>query len=55
MASKFFKVRCECGHEQVLFSHAAMTVKCQKCGAVLQEPMGGKAVLVSGTLVEEYE
>ena len=55
MASKFFKVKCDCGNEQVVFSHAAMTVKCLSCGKVLLEPMGGKAVLVGGTIVEEYE
>ncbi len=55
MASRFFKIRCECGNEQVAFSHAAMTVKCLQCGKVLMEPMGGKAVIVSGTIVEEYE
>jgi len=43
--TNFIKVKCECGNEQIVFSHAASTVKCTKCGAVLVEPTGGKAVI----------
>lgn len=54
--SKFMKVRCkECSNEQVVFSHSTMRVKCLKCNAILMEPTGGKAVLVGGEVVEEYD
>lgn len=42
--SVFLRVRCpDCGNEQIVFSHAAMTVHCNICGALLAEPSGGKA------------
>jgi small subunit ribosomal protein S27e len=42
--SKFIKVRCpDCGNEQVVFSHAAMAVRCLICGRALAEPTGGMA------------
>jgi len=42
MASKFLKVKCKCGKEQVIFEKPASVVKCLKCGEVLAEPRGGK-------------
>jgi len=42
--SRFILVRCpDCGNEQVVFSHATMTVTCRICGRVLARPTGGKA------------
>lgn len=42
--SRFLLVRCpDCGHEQVIFSHATLRVACQVCGRVLARPTGGKA------------
>jgi small subunit ribosomal protein S27e len=42
--SKFVKVDCKgCGNSQVIFDHAASTVKCVVCAAVLAEPTGGRA------------
>lgn len=46
--SRFIRVRCpDCGNLQVTFSHAAITVKCFKCGKTLVEPSGGKATIVA--------
>ena len=41
--SKYVLVKCECGNEQPVFTHTSTVVKCQKCGAVLATPRGGKA------------
>jgi len=42
--SRFLLVRCpECGNEQIVFSHAKITVRCNSCGFTLAEPRGGKA------------
>ncbi|MFH1820950.1 MAG: 30S ribosomal protein S27e [Methanobacteriota archaeon] len=42
--SKFLMVRCtECGNEQLVFSHASTTVRCQVCSNTLSVPKGGKA------------
>jgi small subunit ribosomal protein S27e len=41
--SKFIKVKCKCGSEQVLFGSAASIVKCLNCDAVLARPTGGRA------------
>lgn len=52
MASKFVKVKCECGNEQTVFDHTTTEVKCQKCNTVLAHPSGGKAV-IHGEILEE--
>jgi len=53
--SKFVKVRCpDCGNEQVVFSHAAMVVRCLVCGRVLARPTGGKAIF-AGHIVKVLE
>lgn len=42
--SKFLKVKCaKCRNEQIIFSKAAMQVKCLVCGKALAEPTGGIA------------
>jgi small subunit ribosomal protein S27e len=42
--SAFIRVRCsKCGNEQLLYSHATNTIKCNICGETLAEPTGGKA------------
>ena len=44
--SRFLRVKCpDCGNEQVVFSHATITIHCNICGATLAEPSGGKAVV----------
>lgn len=44
--SKFLKIKCaKCRNEQIIFSRAAMEVKCLVCGTVLAEPTGGRAEL----------
>ncbi len=52
MASKYVKVKCECGNEQVVFDHATTQVKCSKCKVVLVHPQGGKS-LIHGEILEE--
>jgi len=45
MTGKFLLVKCECGNEQRIFSHASTEVKCQVCGRLLATPTGGKATI----------
>ncbi len=42
MVSKFLRVKCKCGSQQVIFEKPATLVKCLKCGEALAEPRGGK-------------
>ncbi|HLE75738.1 MAG TPA: 30S ribosomal protein S27e [Candidatus Bathyarchaeia archaeon] len=43
-SSTFLRVRCpKCGNEQLLYSNAVNTVKCNVCGETLAQPTGGKA------------
>lgn len=49
--SKFLVVRCnECGNEQVIFSHASISVKCNVCSTTLSVPRGGKAEIKATVL-----
>ena len=41
--SKYLRVQCDCGNEQVAFGDAKSTVKCLKCGKDLVLPQGGRA------------
>ncbi|MCE4599439.1 MAG: 30S ribosomal protein S27e [Desulfurococcales archaeon] len=42
--SRFIYVTCpNCGHKQVLFSHASFPARCLSCGTQLVKPTGGKA------------
>ncbi len=44
--SKFLKIKCnKCRNEQIIFSRAAMEVKCLVCGATFATPTGGRADL----------
>ena len=46
--SRFIRIKCpDCGNIQVTFSHASIEVKCFKCGRVLVEPSGGKAIILA--------
>jgi small subunit ribosomal protein S27e len=48
-------VRCpDCGNEQVVFSHAALTVTCRICGRVLARPTGGKAK-IEGAVIKALD
>ena len=41
---EFLRVRCtDCGNEQLVYSHASTTVRCQVCSKTLAVPRGGKA------------
>ncbi|AEM38058.1 Ribosomal protein S27E [Pyrolobus fumarii 1A] len=49
--SRFLLVRCpNCGHEQVVFSHATFPARCLVCGTVLVQPTGGKAKILGQVL-----
>ncbi len=52
MASKYLKVQCKCGNEQVVFSNATSIVKCTSCKEPLAHPSGGTAV-IHGKVVAE--
>lgn len=42
--AEFLRVRCtDCGNEQLVYSHASTTVRCQVCSKTLAVPRGGKA------------
>ena len=42
--SNFLKVKCvDCENHQIIFDHAASTVKCVICGKTLVEPKGGRS------------
>lgn len=50
--SRFLLVRClDCGNEQVVFSHATLSVTCRICGRILARPTGGKAK-IEGVVVK---
>ncbi len=51
--TNFVKVKCECGNEQITFSHASTSVKCSACGKLLVEPTGGKAK-VNATVIKSF-
>ncbi len=45
--SRFLLVICpNCGHKQVVFSHATFPVRCLSCGTLLVRPRGGKAQIL---------
>jgi small subunit ribosomal protein S27e len=41
--SRFVRVKCpDCEHEQIIFDHPSIVVKCLICGRTLAEPTGGR-------------
>ncbi|NYZ77455.1 30S ribosomal protein S27e [Candidatus Micrarchaeota archaeon] len=52
MAGTYYRIKCKCGNEQIVFSGAVLVVNCTKCSETLAHPMGGKAI-IHGTIVEE--
>ncbi|MCC6003189.1 MAG: 30S ribosomal protein S27e [Thermofilum sp.] len=47
-STRFIKIRCtDCGTQIVTYSHASIKVKCPKCGKILVEPTGGRALIVA--------
>ncbi|MCE4624121.1 MAG: 30S ribosomal protein S27e [Caldisphaeraceae archaeon] len=45
--SRFLVVECpNCGHKQVIYSHATFPVRCLSCGSQLVKPTGGKAEIL---------
>lgn len=43
--SKFLRIKCKCGNEQVTFSHATTQVNCLVCGSGLGTPTGSRLAL----------
>lgn len=41
--SKFLRVQCDCGNEQVLFGDSKTKVICLSCKKILVESTGGRA------------
>ncbi len=54
MSGKFLKVKCKCGSEQVMFSHATAVVNCQGCNEALSHPTGATAI-IGGEVAEELK
>lgn len=52
--AKFYMVKCKCGNEQKVFSHASQKVSCRACHEVLAQPSGGEAVIL-GEKTREME
>ena len=48
----FYKVKCKCRNEQIIFSKPAVEVKCLVCGEVLARPTGGEGEIVA-EIIEE--
>lgn len=40
--SKFIRVKCKCGNEQIVFGNASSVVKCLVCGTELGRPTGSR-------------
>ena len=46
--AEFIEIKCvDCKNNQMVFSHAAMDVKCNKCGKTILSPRGGKIKIIS--------
>jgi small subunit ribosomal protein S27e len=50
--SKFLRVKCACGNEQVVFSKPASNVKCLVCSETLVSPTGGHGISAKGKILE---
>lgn len=50
MASKFLRVKCECGEERIVFNKSSHKIICKKCEKTLVKPTGGKAIITSKVL-----
>lgn len=55
--SKFWKVKTECGNEQVIFAQSKTPVRCLVTNDVIATPQGGTLKLIDGKakLVEELD
>lgn len=50
--AKFYLVKCKCGNEQRVFSHASQNIACNKCKEQLASSSGGEAVILGEKLKE---
>lgn len=46
-SSKFLKVACSCGNEQVIFGKASLKIKCDSCNKLIAKPSGGKTIVLA--------
>jgi ribosomal protein S27E len=55
--SKFWKVKTECGNEQVIFAQSKTPVRCLVTNDIIAMPRGGTIKLIEGKakLVEELD
>ncbi|MFH1306213.1 MAG: 30S ribosomal protein S27e [Candidatus Micrarchaeota archaeon] len=55
--SKFLKVKCECGNEQIIFSDAKMEIRCLVSNDVIARPTGGRVKIVEGKakIIQEFD
>ncbi len=54
MTGQFYRVKCKCSNEQVIFGKTATEVKCSECEEVLVKPTGGRAD-VKATVLEALQ
>ncbi len=43
--SKFLRLKCKCGAEQIVFGNASRETHCLSCGAPLTKPTGSRAMV----------
>ena len=43
--SKFLKLKCKCGAEQIVFGNASRETKCLSCNAPLTKPTASRAMV----------
>ena len=48
----FYKVRCKCKNEQIIFSRPSTEVRCLVCGEILAKPTGGEGEIIA-EIIEE--
>ena len=52
--SKFIKVKCKCGNEQIMPETANSIINCTVCNEKLATPTGGKAQ-INAEILKVYE
>ena len=55
--SKFYKVKCECGNEQIIFSDAKSEIRCLVSDDVLATPTGGRIKIVekNAKIIQQFD
>ena len=52
--SKFLKVKCACGNEQVVFGNASSKLNCLVCNAELASATGSRIKVNEGVKIIKY-